>query len=287
MQANPIKHLANQMLSGFGLSLVNKVVHEQATEKASSFELLIKSRKLEDVPFITLLGHLNQAGRQAIYPYLLLSKSQLAQDLFVLSRSTESGFPRFFVEFGATDGIKLSNTYLLEKHLGWKGILAEPAKVWHSELKRNRSCQIDCHCVSERSGMMVDFLEASSDPNDAQASPELSSIASFAESGDSHSQRRLRNSKTYKVATISLNDLLEKHSAPKEMGYLSIDTEGSEIPILESFDFQKYSFRTITVEHNYIEAKRSAIQDLLEKNGYKRVLEEVSLWDDWYILENP
>ena len=52
-----------------------------------------------------------------------LSKSQLKQDIFVL---LETGFKRngFFVEFGATNGIDLSNTYLLEKRFGWNGILA-------------------------------------------------------------------------------------------------------------------------------------------------------------------
>jgi FkbM family methyltransferase len=285
MQVNPLKQTINKMLSKLGLALVNKSAHEQAIEKTNSFESLIRTRQLEEVPFYRLLGHLTAEQRQAVYPYVLLSKSQIAQDLFVLSRSLSSGFPRFFVEFGATDGVKLSNTYILEKYMGWKGILAEPAKVWHDSLKNNRSCKLDFNCVASQSGLTLEFLEASSDPDDELASPELSSIASFAESGDDHSQRRLRNAKTYEVQSISLNDMLDKHSAPKDIGYLSIDTEGSELSILESFDFSKHTFRIITVEHNYIEENRSAIHSLLSKRNYRRILEDISSWDDWFVLD--
>src|SRR3981189_1916986 len=78
------------------------------------------------------------------------SKSQLRQDLFVLS---ELGFKRngFFVEFGAANGIDLSNTFLLENDFGWKGILAEPAKCWHNDLHNNRKCWIDTACVWSKS----------------------------------------------------------------------------------------------------------------------------------------
>ena len=57
------------------------------------------------------------------------SYAQIQQDLFILC---ELNFKRngFFVEFGATDGIKLSNTYLLEKEFGWTGVLVEPARCY-------------------------------------------------------------------------------------------------------------------------------------------------------------
>ena len=50
--------------------------------------------------------------------------SQIKQDLFVLYYYQDT--PGYFVEFGALDGVDTSNTYLLEKEHGWKGILAEP-----------------------------------------------------------------------------------------------------------------------------------------------------------------
>ena len=35
----------------------------------------------------------------------------------------------FFVELGANDGIKQSNTFYFEKNLNWRGILVEPIKI--------------------------------------------------------------------------------------------------------------------------------------------------------------
>ena len=68
--------------------------------------------------------------------WLEYSKAQLHQDIFVLAEHDfkSSGY---FVEFGATNGHDLSNTYLLETQFGWQGIVAEPAKSWHEALKKN------------------------------------------------------------------------------------------------------------------------------------------------------
>jgi hypothetical protein len=85
--------------------------------------------------------------------------------------------------------------------------------------------------------------------------------------------------------TISLKDLLLESNAPKEIDYLSIDTEGSEYRILEAFDWNEYRFHVITVEHNFSE-ERVLISELLKSVGYKQVYVELSKFDDWYILEN-
>jgi len=216
--------------------------------------------------------------------YLAHSRSQLGQDLFVLSQMRSHPDAKFFVEFGATDGVTLSNTHLLEKHFGWQGILAEPATHWHSSLRQNRECVIDHRCIYNETGCMIDFQEVSSLSSDIYATPELSSIASYAENGDWASAIRRDNSRVYPVETLSLNDLLVQYQAPYEIGYLSIDTEGSELDILKAFDFQAHKVHVITVEHNFQSAVRDGLHALLAREGYKRVYEQISGWDDWYVL---
>jgi FkbM family methyltransferase len=201
------------------------------------------------------------------------SKAQLRQDLFVLSQ-LDFKQDGFFVEFGAANGRELSNSWLLEKKFGWTGILAEPARIWHTTLAENRSCRIDHRCVWSRTGETLRFEETDM--------PELSSLAGFTDN-DRHRDRR-RTEASYSVETVSLLDLLASHDAPPDIDYLSIDTEGSELRILESFDFSKHRFRVVTCEHNHGE-NRAKIADLLRRNGYRRVFETVSRFDDWFVHE--
>jgi len=79
-----------------------------------------------------------------------------------------------------------------------------------------------------------------------------------------------------------LLDLLIRHNAPKHVDFLSVDTEGSEFEILNAFDFSKYSFGAICVEHNYLE-NRPKVQQILVANGYRQVYPELSDFDDWFI----
>src|SRR5689334_8899924 len=50
--------------------------------------------------------------------------------------------PGFFVEAGANDGISQANTYYLERHLGWTGILIEPSPELASLAKKFRKAKV-------------------------------------------------------------------------------------------------------------------------------------------------
>jgi class 3 adenylate cyclase len=88
--------------------------------------------------------------------------------------------------------------------------------------------------------------------------------------------------KRYEVGTVSLTELLDEHRAPRRIDFLSIDTEGSELEILQGFDFTRYDVRIIVVEHNHT-ARREAIHGLLTGNGFRRKFETCSKQDDWYV----
>jgi FkbM family methyltransferase len=201
-----------------------------------------------------------------------VSKSQIFQDAFALYvlGSKRNGY---FCDFGATNGVFLSNSYCLETSFGWTGICAEPARVWHDELRANRpNARIETECVWSRTGEELSFIQSQS--------RELSTLSAFGDS-DGHARRR-RKGVTYPVKTVSLNDMLARHQAPLGFDFLSIDTEGSELAILQTFDIAKYQPKIVVVEHNYT-SKRNDILALMTAAGYTRALAEVSLFDDWYL----
>lgn len=198
------------------------------------------------------------------------STAQLAQDLMVLA---VLGLKRdgYFVEFGATDGKYLSNTFLLEKSFGWSGILAEPAPVWSEALRRNRSCRLDNRLVASVSGQKVDFFEA--DRADLSTQVGYESPALRAERGRIH-----------QVETVSLDDLLSHHGAPINFDYLSIDTEGSEMEVLSGFTAEHWLPRVITIEHNFLSSQQKILDRFLTL-GYRQLPPELSRWDSWLVLE--
>jgi len=197
------------------------------------------------------------------------AKSQLGQELWVLEMTS---YKRggFFVEFGATDGVMLSNSYLLEKEFGWRGICAEPNPSAFEALRVNRGCQVSPHCVGPVSGEEVEFIFAEAYGGMARDFPE-----------DGHGAKRdayREAGQSTILRTVSLDDLLTEYQAPTTIDYISIDTEGSEFAILETFPFDKWNVIHFSIEHNFTE-QRGRIRELLESHGYICVEAQ---WDDWY-----
>jgi FkbM family methyltransferase len=251
-------------------SLSSVALH--AAEDPRAKQLLFNAIRLNRPEFARLYN--NDEIRFLAYALAAreLSRSQILQDLWVCF---ELGEKRngFFVDFGATNGLTNSNSYLLETRFGWKGILAEPNPFWHQELATNRHVAIDHRCVSSKTGATVTFLTT----NDSD--PELSAIATFAD-GDHFAETRSQG-EAIEVQTVSLMDLLREYQAPSHIDYLSIDTEGSELDTLSAFDFRRHRFSLISVEQN--PRTKQGIAALLQQNGYHPVFPLFSQWDGWYV----
>ncbi len=196
--------------------------------------------------------------------------AQLHQDIHVLNylNNKKNGF---YVEIGANDGIKISNTLLLEKDFGWTGILIEPDPSNFKKLVKNRPNSI---CVNKACfERKAKGLEFSIIPDDGGV---LSGISECIES----KYKSLITDKITVESDTLLNILID-YGAPKVIDFLSVDTEGSELCILRCKGlFKKYKFRMITIEHNF-RPDRVIIRNLLVNNGYKYLGQNYH--DDLYI----
>lgn len=204
------------------------------------------------------------------------SHSQIGQDVMVMAL-TKQKRDGYFVEFGAMDGKMYSNTLALEQELGWKGIVCEPAQIFHEHLSKNRACHIDLRAVAGASGQQLEFKETDTELG-------LSGLVDYFDAGECHTARRHASAgRTYTVETVSLDDLLTQHQAPAHIDYVSMDTEGSEHAILANFDFDRHRVSIFSIEHNYLEPRRQDIKDLMAHKGYQHIASELSRHDDWFI----
>lgn len=248
-------------------------IHKKESDRASAFlNLLLMHRKQQrqndwDPATRTLEGFMEFA-----IPRVKHAQGQLFQDLWALYEldAKQGGY---FVEFGATNGITMSNSHVLEHHWGWQGIIAEPNPDFHERLARERGCEISHKCVYSRTGDTMTFLctEKGMFSRLAEINPE------------DHNEDTMRaNHREVPVQTISLNDLLDEHDAPEEIDYMSVDTEGSELEILSAFDFDRRLVKLFTIEHNFTPL-RGQIYDLMTSKGYVRRFPEYTRFDDWYV----
>lgn len=169
----------------------------------------------------------------------------------------------FFLEIGADDGIRFSNCKFFEETLNWDGIAIEPRKEGYNELIKNRKCKCLNILLSNKEGV-VKFL------NIKGYGLGLSGIV---DNYDSKHMNRIKNELKNKnnkgfeeemLTTKKLGDILEKNNVT-HIDFLSIDTEGSELDILSTIDFNKVFIDIITIEDNYNDPK---IINFFKERGY-------------------
>jgi FkbM family methyltransferase len=187
-------------------------------------------------------------------------QSHIGQDAWV-AECLDFKHDGFFLDFGAFDGVTISNTYALEKDLGWRGICVEPNPRYYPQVCAARSCITVNVALWHQSREVLRFVDAHG----------LSALESFKD-GDINADRRAQATKDIiAVDTLNPTELLGRFNVPTLIDFLSLDVEGAEYDVLSALDLKKYAVALMTIEHNHNARCQKQIRDHLARFGYEVV----------------
>ncbi|KAL7542207.1 hypothetical protein ACHAXR_011652 [Thalassiosira sp. AJA248-18] len=156
----------------------------------------------------------------------------------------------FFVDLVANEGIKNSNTYLLESN-GWDGLCIEPNPQYWSGLASSRKCTIV--------GGGIDNGDEEVDDN-----PTDEKIGGI--NGDNGDSGNMDVKGIDKRNLVSLFTVFKETNVPKVIDYLSLDAEGAKALVMDNFPWKDYTFKFLTVD-----SPNEDLTQALNSHGYEMV----------------
>jgi FkbM family methyltransferase len=150
----------------------------------------------------------------------------------------------YFIDIGAHNGIEINNTYYFEQE-GWEGICFEPLPEIFIQLKQNRKCKLVNKALSDKQGTASFF-------NIKGYSNMLSGLVDhYPQEHIARINREIEeHNQEYDYIEVECSTF-NQEVQEKNIDILSIDTEGSELAILKTIDFNKYNISIIILEYNY------------------------------------
>ena len=170
-----------------------------------------------------------------------------------------------YVDVGAYHPLELSNTYLLYKRK-WKGINIDinSLSIEYFDFLRSNDINLNLGVARKNSTKIIYFQKNKSPLNTLNLM---------------HAKKIFSNTfKQKKIKTKTLTNILDKTKFKrKEIDFLNIDTEGSDLEVLKSLDFKKYKPKLICVElidhfgPDQKKIKKHKIYKFLKDKKYKLV----------------
>lgn len=171
----------------------------------------------------------------------------------------------FYVELGANDGVRFSNTYYYETQRDWRGVLIEPAPNRFLECRANRGARnfVACAaCVSfdyEHEFVKMYYSDLMSVTTDLET--DVISATAHAELGRQFLSREA-DVFLFGAQARTLNAILIEAKAPRLVDFLSLDVEGAEIEVLKGVDHSQFRFKYMLIESRNIEKLEAYLMPL-------------------------
>jgi FkbM family methyltransferase len=177
------------------------------------------------------------------------------------------------LEFGGGDSASDSPSYIFEKHYRANVYLLEPILDSYIKLKVNRPGAKIYNIAVGIENKKVPFSIAS-----------VSTLSGFMQYFDPKLDFRRKIIRELYIDTMTFNEIIERYFHQIIFDLVVIDTEGSELEILQTIDFERFKPQIIFVEHNFTN-KRSLIFDFLSGKNYVRLYANSCTENDLYRLK--
>lgn len=184
--------------------------------------------------------------------------SQAGQDV-VVDRFLKQKRGGVFIDVGAYDGVMGSNSLFFEQRRGWTGIMVEPMPAFYemAQSARKSPC-LNC-AVGPEAGT-AKFIAVSEG---------YTQMSGLLDHYDPKLLERVRLDPRHKEELIevelrTLSDIIET-SGTMHPDFVSLDIEGGEVAVLETFPFYQHDVTMWAIENN---SGGTAIRDIMVQSGY-------------------
>lgn len=187
--------------------------------------------------------------------------SQAGQDV-VVDKILKQKRGGVFVDVGAYDGIMGSNSLFFEQHRAWSGVLVEPMPTFFDmATSARKSPCLNC-AVGPQTGT-AEFIAVS------QGYTQMSGLLDHY---DPKLLERVRQDPRHEESVITvqmqtLSDIIAA-TGTDHPDFVSLDIEGGELAVLESFPFDRHRVAIWAIENN---SGSSDIRKIMTSNGYNLV----------------
>jgi hypothetical protein len=207
---------------------------------------------------------LNNSKNNKIDNYCAVNckKEPITKRILEYIQNIENGF---YIEAGAYDGLLQSNTKFLEEEYNWTGMLIEPSPNVFMELNKNIPNNLNINKCLVNPWYSFKTIKGSFNNGP------MSSVNNI---------RKLENVKLIDVPCDTLENILDYYEI-KKIDFMTIDTEGYELEVLQGLNLLKYRPLYILIE--VYETQKEILFQYLEDMNYI-FLENIT---NYNILDNP
>ena len=186
-----------------------------------------------------------------------------------------------FVEAGAYDGETWSNTLYLERFKNWTGLLIEPSTENYMKLKnKHRNAYSINNCLS-KSSIKSEFIEA----GPFGITTNVSALRSSNNNNNNdihivicHPLEKILNNFFDQFSQFKYKKSRINASEKPTIDYMSLDIEGNEKTIIETFPWNNFQINFLSIEYNQNKQVYEWLKSYLRKFGYL----ETIIDDVWY-----